>query len=238
MAWHGPGDKPLSESMVVRSLTHICVTRPQWVNSLWLVDSIWWHRFGSTLIARIMAITWTNVDVSSEEFCGTSFRAILQDVLMKLMRNICLEFILLELLPHLPMSWSPCNTHSTFSCSLRHEVCACFDLFQFVLVSSEHHHSDITWASQHRKSPGPWFNIKMSSYQYRKSHCGDKTVVRSSYLHNRISYTGKMTSLYWFGPLEFNCLVEKFVQANNKSNIKPLSEPMLIDHQWDSVALI
>ena len=23
---------------------------------------------------------------------------------------------------------------------------------------------------------GPWFNIKMSSYQYRKSHCGDKTI--------------------------------------------------------------
>ena len=45
--------------------------------------------------------------------------------------------------------------------------------------------------------PGPWFNIKMSSYQYRKSHCGDKTVVRSSHLHNGISYTGKMTSLYW-----------------------------------------
>ena len=42
-----------------------------------------------------------------------------------------------------------------------------------------------------------WFNIKMSSYQYRKSHCGDKMVVRSFYLHNRISYTGKMTSLYW-----------------------------------------
>ena len=40
-------------------------------------------------------------------------------------------------------------------------------------------------------------NIKMSSYQYRISHCGDKTVVRSSYLHNGISYTGKITSLYW-----------------------------------------
>ena len=26
--------------------------------------------------------------------------------------------------------------------------------------------------------PGPWFNIKMSSYQYWKSHCGDKTIVR------------------------------------------------------------
>ena len=48
-------------------------------------------------------------------------------------------------------------------------------------------------------SPGPRFNIKMSSYQYRKSHCGDKTVVRSSYLHSGISYTGKMSSLYWIG---------------------------------------
>ena len=41
---------------------------------------------------------------------------------------------------------------------------------------------------------GPWFNIKMS-YQYRKSHCGDKMVVTPSYLHNRISYTGKMAVL-------------------------------------------
>ena len=49
--------------------------------------------------------------------------------------------------------------------------------------------------------PGPWFNIKMSSYQYRNSHFGDKTAVRSSYLHNGISYTGKMSSLYWIGPL-------------------------------------
>ena len=49
--------------------------------------------------------------------------------------------------------------------------------------------------------PGPWFNIKMFSYQYRKSHCGDKTVVRSSYLHNGISYTGKITSLYWIRAL-------------------------------------
>ena len=31
MAWRRPGDKPLSEPMLVSSLTHICVTRPQWV---------------------------------------------------------------------------------------------------------------------------------------------------------------------------------------------------------------
>ena len=32
MAWRRPGDKPLSEPMMVCLLTHICVTRPQWVN--------------------------------------------------------------------------------------------------------------------------------------------------------------------------------------------------------------
>ena len=30
MAWRRPGDKPLSESMMVSLPTHICVTRPQW----------------------------------------------------------------------------------------------------------------------------------------------------------------------------------------------------------------
>ena len=31
MAWRRPGDKPFSEPMVARLLTHICVVRPQWV---------------------------------------------------------------------------------------------------------------------------------------------------------------------------------------------------------------
>ena len=34
MAWRRPGDKLLSEPMMVSSSTHICVTRPQWVNTL------------------------------------------------------------------------------------------------------------------------------------------------------------------------------------------------------------
>ena len=33
MAWRRTGDKPLSEPMIVKLPTHICVTRPQWVNS-------------------------------------------------------------------------------------------------------------------------------------------------------------------------------------------------------------
>ena len=70
-------------------------------------------------------------------------------------------------------------------------------------------------------SPGPWFNIKMSSYQYRKSHCGDKTVVRSSYLHNGISYTDKMSSLYWIRALvlpEYSCFSNKRVKQGNFIN--------------------
>ena len=40
MAWRQQGDKPLSEPMMVRLSTYICVTRPQWVNSLWLRDQL------------------------------------------------------------------------------------------------------------------------------------------------------------------------------------------------------
>ena len=36
MAWRRPGDKPLSEPMMVSLLMHICVSRPQWVNSGYL----------------------------------------------------------------------------------------------------------------------------------------------------------------------------------------------------------
>ena len=37
----------------------------------------------------------------------------------------------------------------------------------------------------------------MLFYQYRNSHCGDKTIQRPSYLHNEISYSGKTTISYW-----------------------------------------
>ena len=45
MAWRRSGDKPLSETMMARLLTHICVTRPQWVKSRWCeewyINSLW-----------------------------------------------------------------------------------------------------------------------------------------------------------------------------------------------------
>ena len=55
----------------------------------------------------------------------------------------------------------------------------------------------VVWKETTRRQPGLSFNINMSSYQYRKSLCGDKMILRPSYLHNGISYTGKMASLYW-----------------------------------------
>ena len=39
MAWRRPGDKALSEPMMVRLPTHICVTRPRWVNNLMYFSS-------------------------------------------------------------------------------------------------------------------------------------------------------------------------------------------------------
>ena len=43
MAWRRPGDKPLSEPMMVNLPTHICVTGPQWVKM----------RFGRVLYCTI-----------------------------------------------------------------------------------------------------------------------------------------------------------------------------------------
>ena len=75
------------------------------------------------------------------------------------------------------------------------------------------------------KWPGPWFNIKMSSNQYRKSHCGDKTVVRSSYLYNGISYIGKMISFDWIGPLVPS-------RRHFITNYRADSAMTLVSHQW------
>ena len=50
------------------------------------------------------------------------------------------------------------------------------------------------------KPSGPWFNMKISSYQYRKSHCGDKTIWRLSYLHNGISILIKWHHYIESGP--------------------------------------
>ena len=104
-----------------------------------------------------------------------------------------------------------CNTH-LMSPSLVKSPLGISCLFTWSLPDSEHNAKIMRYlairpapeytasgSTVHRGGwwAGPRFNIKMLSYQYRKFHCGDKTIVWSSYLHNGVSYTGKMTSLYW-----------------------------------------
>ena len=102
--------------------------------------------------------------------------------------------------------YNNCRTTSVGNCHMsadnfggRSETfCWFFFNFMFMIWDSRHEDLQLFWLSfKHWELQGPWFNIKMSSYQYRNSHCGDKTILRPSYLHNGISYTDKMTSLYW-----------------------------------------
>ena len=67
MAWRRPGDKPLSEPMMINFLTHICVTRPQWVNPI---------LFQSCLILSVFCIDFINIGILLKEkvifFCHFS----------------------------------------------------------------------------------------------------------------------------------------------------------------------
>ena len=63
--------------------------------------------------------------------------------------------------------------------------------------------------------PGPWFNIKMSSYQYRKSHCWDKMVIRSSYLHSGIFFTGKLGFSYWIRARSSKIMMKTITSQEN-----------------------
>ena len=78
---------------------------------------------------------------------------------------------------------------------------------------------------------GSWFNIKMSYYQCRKTHCGDKTILRSSYLHNGIPYTGKTISLYWIraqGASSLKCV------SIPRSAHKPIVPITNTNHNWQA----
>ena len=75
MAWHRPDDKPLSEPMLVFVPTHICVTRPQWVNTLQPSEAIWgqiWVNIGNILLIVNMWIKYIVKcmdEIFSVEFC-------------------------------------------------------------------------------------------------------------------------------------------------------------------------
>ena len=71
MAWRRSGDKPLSEPIMVRLQTHICVTRLQWVKwhsvhdnikHVFLLKVLWWFWiFEQTLFNVIMRDIVANI---------------------------------------------------------------------------------------------------------------------------------------------------------------------------------
>ena len=73
-------------------LLHIILCCIWLFNSLWSSEPIWQHRSGSALAqimaCCLMAITWTNVYLLSNVFCGIHLIANSQEVLMDLICNM------------------------------------------------------------------------------------------------------------------------------------------------------
>ena len=91
MAWRRPGHKPLSEPVVVNLLTHICITRLQWVNKILTLKQFlhYWSLMQGIVTCSCIALMyslllawisyWTNIQVPcdyrlqwSQTFCSDS----------------------------------------------------------------------------------------------------------------------------------------------------------------------
>ena len=72
MAWRRPGDKSLSEPMMVSLLTHICVSRPQWVNSpIRILLVVQWNimHVNTTTLRTLSSSVWPSRGASFEVSC-------------------------------------------------------------------------------------------------------------------------------------------------------------------------
>ena len=83
MAWRRPGDKPLSEPVMVSLLMHICVTRPQWVNLL-----------GSGRLGFYLTLTHLPLDKNGRHFADDIFRGIYVNEKLCILIKISLKFVL------------------------------------------------------------------------------------------------------------------------------------------------
>ena len=70
MAWRRLGDKPLSEPMVISLLTHICVTRPQWVISLTAFLDISFSNTIQWLVPRVFQWIQPSQDLVDDKSTG------------------------------------------------------------------------------------------------------------------------------------------------------------------------
>ena len=99
MTWRRTGDKPLSEPMLIRLPTHICVTRPQWVKGS---DAGWRHhelcphfRTGTTIPAVRCWDVYCADYYDPNSFCFSNFDPVcdihgnLYDNACEMAKNFC-----------------------------------------------------------------------------------------------------------------------------------------------------
>ena len=78
MAWRRPGDKPLSEPMMVGLPTRICVGRPQWINMQERISKSWtfvmWDIIGNRNIILFFlnyTVRESDIDIKHQLCCST-----------------------------------------------------------------------------------------------------------------------------------------------------------------------
>ena len=117
MARRRPGNKPLSESIMVSLLMHICVIQPEWVNNshcfwLWLVA--WWlDRWWFSPLNNQNLIIW-NYEFATWALVKQFTRAIISfptlfiSVTNHTCTNIDIKYIFQFLWPSSPYKWTLC----------------------------------------------------------------------------------------------------------------------------------
>ena len=119
MAWCQPGDKPLSEPMIVSLLMHTCVTRPQWVNcsKLWI-----WHyimrlcigishcQFCRASVPHAFIYIFDNFSVKMSDFTWIKRHVVCQ-ILTEIASRGCLQKHFLNFYPGPHRSQGYCHRH-------------------------------------------------------------------------------------------------------------------------------
>ena len=87
MAWRLPGDKPLSEPMMVSLLTHICAIRPQWVRAEDCQCGNYhaWHNTQSTPFTNIHH--WSKFEIVPHDFFHIYIHTVRQFFYVALLQN-------------------------------------------------------------------------------------------------------------------------------------------------------
>ena len=107
VAWRRPGDKPLSESEKVSPLTHICVTRPQWVK--WDVLQNYYSTFILSVVAAIVIVLTSFSEILVENIFLTWISQMVLVISKYDWLECCQTFLLYNKLQNMTADMSTCR---------------------------------------------------------------------------------------------------------------------------------